>query len=54
MRAAFYFDDNIAMKPLVSALRGRGILVVTTDEGGQRGKPDEDHLASLRTGGSPS
>lgn len=45
MRAAFYFDDNIAMKPLVSALRSRGILVVTSDESGQRGKPDEDHLA---------
>jgi len=45
VRAAFYFDDNIAMKPLVSALRRRGILVVTSDEGGQRGKPDEDHLA---------
>ncbi len=44
MRVSFYFDDNIAMKPVVVALRERAIEVTTADYAGNRGIADVQHL----------
>ncbi|MGE0599868.1 MAG: DUF5615 family PIN-like protein [Dehalococcoidia bacterium] len=44
MNLAFYFDDNIAAKPVISALRMAGVSATTADESANRGKPDSEHL----------
>jgi hypothetical protein len=41
---AFYFDDNIATKPVILALRAAGIEATTADGAGNRGLPDSQHL----------
>lgn len=44
MSLTFYFDDNIATKPVILALRAAGIGTMTADEAGNRGAPDQQHL----------
>ena len=40
-----YFDEDAMDSDLVSALRSRGVEVVTALDAGLIGKPDEEHLA---------
>lgn len=40
-----YIDEDAVRKGLVSALRSRGVTVLTALEAGLTGKPDEEQLA---------
>jgi hypothetical protein len=40
-----YFDDDTIRSSLVTALRARGIDILTANEAGMAGRLDEDHLA---------
>src|SRR5688572_27828335 len=44
LNLAYYFDDNIASTPVVIGLRVRDIAATTSDQAGNRGKTDAEHL----------
>ncbi len=47
----YYFDDDSSSARVVRGLIGAGVVVVTSDEAGMRGRSDPEHLAHcLSTG----
>jgi hypothetical protein len=44
LKLAYYFDDNIATRPVVAGLVARDISAITADQAGNRGKADAEHL----------
>jgi hypothetical protein len=44
VKSKFYFDEDSADKPLVEALRARGLDITVPSENGQLERPDADQL----------
>lgn len=44
MTLRLYFDDDSAMTPLIAKLRSVGMEILTSDEAGNRGNRDGEHL----------